>query len=881
MQVLLCCDLMSQDTDTLPTRPVRPGPIGVPDSIYQTPTFDPSQIPDLSRRSDQELSPVGQEEEGLEYGSVDSNFIDVVNSRIHLYGQAFVRYEDFEVTSDYIVLDLNSNEVMADTRSRGAQRPKFKTGEQEVVADKLRYNIDSEKGIVHGARLQMNELYILGAVTKFVKAGSDSLHIDDVVYNKSALITTCDKNHPHWGIRTSKLKLIPDKLAVVGPSLMELGGIPTPLVMPFAFAPLFNFSQSSSGLLAPEEMFHTSPNLGFGIRGLGYHFDINDYMNMEVRADLYTRGSWALRTSTDYRKRYKHTGSIDLSFSRQLSDVQGEIGSSAQNAYAISINHRQDSRAHPYRQIGGTLRFTVNNFDRRNFSDAESQLRSTINSNFSYNYKISNVLNFSTAVTHSQNTQTNSINFTLPDMKLRLSRIFPFKKGGGSSANEKWFEKINFQYNGAFQNSVATVDTLLFTGETLGKFRSGLSHEMNLGGSYSLAQNLNFNVSADYDEFWYFQTYRLSLDSLGTTTGSVVPDFKPYRDLALSANLTTNLFGTILFKKGWLRGLRHEMTPTVGFSFSPSTEHYNEFLDTDPDIEVEELEEYNPFLAQGGDQLFRRSTLSAGGASITYGLRNRIRGKYYSKKDSTEKKFELFTVNFSGTYNLFADSLNFSTISMNASSRILKGLATISVNGTFDPYVKRNNVRINRTVWSEGRILPRLERLSATLNMQFTLQQIADLIKGKTGQGGSSASRQSRSRTRGRNAQQDEYPDFFSWFEGFRFSYNYRIGLMDTDRDGKNDFSTSAHSVRITIASIPLSDKWSMGVGNLSYDIKNSRWVYPSFSLSRDLHCWQMSISWQPAADTYSFGIGVKARPFSDYIKYQTGRRQFDNTRFR
>ncbi len=812
----------------------------------------------------------GVEDAGVIYGAQDSNFMDIANNTVHLMVKAFIRYEDYEITADYIKYNFSTNEVEAYTRMKSAERPLFKTSEQEVTADKIRFNVDSQKGIVEGARVTQNNLFIHGAVTKFVKADSDSLLVDDIIYNKNALITTCSRAHPHWGIRTSKLKLVPDKLAVVGPFNMELAGLPTPLVLPFAFAPLFSFSQGTSGLIFPQDPFYSSPNLGIGIRGLGYYFRFSDYFDLGVTADVYSRGSWGVNAASNYKKRYKYSGSMNLGFSRQITEVQGQISPNVQNSYSISISHNQDAKAHPFRRIGGNLRFTVNDFDRRNFTDAESQLNSQINSNFSYQYRLSNALSFSSGISHSQNTLTRSISFTVPTMQLRLNRIFPFKKSGSSGSQEKWYEKINFQYNGQFQNSVNTVDTLLFTSQTLELFRAGITHEMTAGASYNLLKNFNFNTSLDYDEYWYLQSYEENAD-----TAFVKQDFKPFRDIAVSGGLATNLFGTVLFKKGLIRGLRHEMSPSVALSFSPSTERYLEFYDPDPNDPDNEEESYNPFSASSGERLFRNTRLDVGGASITYGLRNRLRGKYWSKKDSMEKKFEILTANFSGSYNFNADSLKISPISFSATSRLFGGITTLQLNGSFDAYATNaTGRRINQTLWATEKKLLRLVSLTGSVNTSLTLSQIRDLFQGKSASTGSTSSRgrsSTRSSSQGSN---QEFPELFSWFEGVRLDYNYRFSIREIA--GKREFQTSANSLRLTIRNIPLSQKWGLGVGNLSYDFSSKRWVYPSFNITRDLHCWEMNLSWQPALDTFSFFIGVSARPFGDFIKYQTGRTRFD-----
>ncbi len=834
----------------------------------------------------------------VEYGAKDSSINDITGSRVHLYGEAFVRYEELEITSDYILFNFKTQEVEAFSRNGKIGKPVFKTGDQNVNADRIRYNIKSEKGLVHGARVLQNNLYVHGAVTKFIKAGADSLHIDDVVYNRNALITSCDADHPHWGIRTTKLKLIPDKIAIIGPANMELAGIPLPLVMPFAFAPLFDFSGGgTSGLIFPQDPIYRSPELGLGVRGLGYYFALSERLDLSARAELYTRGSWGLTLNSNYRQRYKHSGSINLAISRQLRESLGQLQPSVDNSYSITINHNQDPKAHPFRTIGGSLRFTVNDYDRRNFEVASAQLNSQINSNFNYSYRLSNKVNFNAGINHSQNTQTGSISFTLPQVQLRMNRIFPFKPSKGSVNQQKWYEKINVQYDGKFQNAVTTGDSILFSSETLGLFRSGFTHRMETASSYNLFEHVTFNVNANHDEFWYLHTTDYELDEDGRPLPVAKTGFKTLRESSIGVNLATNIFGTVQMSKGRLRGLRHQMTPSVGISYRPSNSgNSQEFVYASPTTGLDTSIIFNPFQSIRNTNLFNSRSLTDGGFSINYGIANTFEGKMFSKRDSTEKKFKIFnSVNLGGSYNLNADSLNWSPVSLTANAQILKNLGTLSINGAMDVYdVNERGQRINKTLISQGKGLVRFSSFTTNFSTTFTLKQIRDFFAGKNVGDVNYASN-----TDGRNVgfneirevadeepldaviieDDDREPEFFSWFADFRLSYNIRLNFNPASPTEQWQLST--HSIQLTSSMIKLTDKWGMQVGNLSYDIRDKRFVYPSFSLSRDLHCWQLSISWQPANQTYSFFIGVKAAPFSDFLKYQGGKSQFDSRRFR
>lgn len=809
----------------------------------------------------------------VEHGA-DSSRQDIANQLTHLMGNAFVKYEDYEVKADYILLDLKVNEIRASRRSKKLPKVAFKSGDQSVAADELRFNLKTYSGIVYGANIIQNDLYVHGAVTKFRRGANDSLEIEDVVYNRNALITSCDHAHPHWGIRTTKLKMIPDRLAVMGPSYLELAGLPTPIVFPYAFAPFVDLQNASSGVIAPQDFIDFSPRRGIGVRGIGYYFALSDYMDLSVKGNAYTRGSWGLSLASNYKKRYKYSGKVDLGYELLVADVANQVEPSREPTYSVSISHNQDSKAHPYRRFGGSLRFTINDYDRRNFNDAAAQLNSQINSNFNYSYRLSKDWNFSAGLTHSQNTLNRSITFTLPDINLSSQNIYPFKRKNVIN-EEKWYEKINVRYTGKMRNTVTTQDTLLFRQETLDEFRSGVAHDVTLQASYKMLDYVSFNTSANYDELWYLQTIDAQVDTSGAAVGDVVGGFQAYRGFSFNSGFSTNLFATALFKKGWLRGLRHSAQPTVGIRYAPSTEHFYK------EIEIDGVSyQYNPFttsnseIASSSEKLFRSQNLQAGAMAITYGIGNTFEGKYFSKRDSTEKKFKIIdNLNISGSYNFQADSLRWSPISFRGNVAIFKNITRLNFSGRFDPYVLNDsNRKVNESVWSQSKLPARLDQFSFDVSTQFTLGDIQSWLSGE--------SDEDRSKRRAKTDRAKSlYPELFSWFENARIQHIFRLGFTDAFDGGSWDVST--HTIQLTTGNIPLSDKWGMSVGNLAYDIKNKRLVYPSFTLRRDLHCWEMNVSWYPASESYSFFIGVKAAPFSQFLKYRSGQDVFDNSRFR
>jgi hypothetical protein len=897
---LICCLSLgySQEKIGLDFDPNKEKPAVSQDSLIEN-TFVPGKKISVSKDSlDAEIN----------YDAQDSMRMDLVNSQIHLYGDAYVKYTDLEVRAAYIVFDFNKNEAIANARieedGTAVGVPSFTMGDKTFSYKKLRYNFKTKKGLAYDAIVQEGQLYLHGAVTKFVSE-EDSVYTEDQIFNKNALVTSCDLEHPHYGIRTNKLKVIPDKLAVLGPARLEIAGVPTPIILPFAFIPILK--NKRSGLIFPRD-YEFSENLGFGLREIGYYFALSEYMDLRLTGDIYTRGTWGVRASTKYRKRYKFNGNLTIGYSKQILPNSTSAEDDVRKTFSFNLTHNQDSKAHPYRRLQGSLRFTTNDYDRVNFNDAESVLENTINSNFGFTHSMPGTpFNFSASIRHSQNTLSRKIDFTLPDIQLRMNTIYPFKKKSGGG-NEKWFEKINLGYNSRIANFITATDTTLFTKETLENARYGVSHDARVSASFNILEHFTFTPSIKYDEKWFFRSlqkdfdpnlvidttmvdtiegeiiYTLDTLNYGTVNEEFVRGFKTFRNMSVNFGLNTNIFGTLRFSKGWLRGIRHTIKPSISFSYTPSTERYLEVLDTtDLRDEFNMPETYNPFSTEVVP--FGVGSLTGKRASINYSITNIFEGKYFSKKDSTEKKFKFFDrISISGFYNFAADSLRWSQVSASGSARFFKGITNIRLSATWDPYIEINNRRVNTLVWNDSKKFLRFERFNFRISTRLTMKQIKGLF-GKSSTSSSresSSSRSSRSSSSGfgdpnaptssRKAVNTAEESLSSIFDDFSIEHVFDLSVASND--GEKDLTIGNHSIRMR-GSVPVSQFWSLNVGNISYDIKRKSLVYPSIGISRDLHCWQLSFNWQPQRDSFSFFIGVKSSMLN-FIKYNYGRNNVD-----
>ena len=660
-------------------------------------------------------------------------------------------------------------------------------------------------------------------------------------------------------------------------------GIPTPLIIPFGFFPLTN--GRSSGLIFPSD-YEYNESLGLGLRQIGYYFPINDYYDVRVTGDIYTRGTHRIDVLTNYKRRYKYKGDILISYANNIGENSVDGSRTSQKSYSLKISHNQDGKAHPYRNIGGRINLSTNRHDQINSTSYENVVNNKIQSNFFYKHSMPGTpFSFSSSFTHNQDNQTRKVDITLPDATLRMNTIYPFKSNKGGQ--EGWYEKINVGYNARFKNYVSTTDTTLFSSETLDNLQTGISHKANTSVSFNLLKYFNVTTNADFEQFVFTRTQQRELldtllfdttgyellqsgDSLAIvdTTYGMINEFyengiASLEKFGMSVNMSTQLFATKRFSKGWLRGIRHTMKPSIGFSYRPDTKNkYEEevMISSDPD-DIDEVQIYNPYTGGAFSP-----TLNTKQMAMTYRITNLFEGKYYSKADSTEKKFKLLnSLNINGSYNFAADSLKFSPLSISGNTSFFKGITSINFSARYNYYKKDENGRlINTTVWSQNKRPVEFDNFSLTVTNGFTFGRIRELFNSKE-KGADNKPGQPASKKNNNNE-----TSLGGWIDNFRFnhSFNYQI---KRENDGRDTSFVRAHSVKVS-GKVQLTDSWNLSINNIAYDLVNKTFVYPQFSLSRDLHCWTMQFSWTPAIEVYSFFIGVKSSSLS-FLKYNYGER--------
>jgi len=833
------------------------------------------------------------------YPAQDSTIFDNKASKLLLYGKAKVSYQDISLEANFIEVDYENEIITAsgyiDSSGTIGGYPIFKQGEQEFKAERIRYNYRTEKGIVYDVTTVQEDIVVHGGKTKFVKGESTDTTNRDILYSSGALITTCTLDEPHFGIHSNKQKVVGQNVVVVGPSNLEIMGAPTPIWLPFGFFPTGRTGKQT-GLLFPND-FEYSPQWGFGLRGVGWYFPLGEHFNLELRSDIYLKGTFGISAASSYRKRYGYNGNVRLGFDSRQIENPSDASVSRNRSFSLRWSHRQDNRAHPTNNFGGSINIQTNNYQSNVFNNANNVLQAQLSSNMTFTKRWQDApITFTAAFNHSQNTRTREVTVNFPDLRFVTQTFFPFKQQGTGGNKEKWYETINMRYTAEAKNRFTATDTTLFEASTLANAQAGMRQNVSLGSTFKVLKYFNLNPNVTYQEVWglrnldrsFDPTVEVTVDTLfnpedptdfevirdtisyGQINTDTLRGFSSWRTVQAGMSLTTRIFGTLNFRKGFLRGLRHEIRPSVSLSYSPNylDPGLGYYQEVQSDVRFpDETRQFSVF----DGSVFGAPPRSGQQFALNYSLNNVFQAKVFSKKDSTDKRIKLIdNLVINGNYNFAADSLNWSPVSMRTTARFFKGVTTLGFNATFDPYIlNEQGRRVDQLSINNGGGLVRFDRASIRMASNLTVAKLRSIFQGKEEEVVNDVSQRRRQRQQNPNREEE---DFLSLFENFSISHN--ISFDWRQRDGKTEFEVSTNSINCR-GRIQLTPNWAINIGNFGYDFVRNGLSYPSVGFRRDLHCWEMDLQWQPTRGTYSFNIRVKPGTL-DFIKVPYQRNNVD-----
>jgi lipopolysaccharide assembly outer membrane protein LptD (OstA) len=820
----------------------------------------------------------------ITYSAVDSIIPDFENQKMYMYKNAVINYQNIELKADYIMLDLVSKEVYAeglpDSTGTIVGTPVFKEGDEEFESKTMRYNFETQKGIITDVKTTQGDGFVHSDLTK--KISKDEFILEKGKY------TTCDAEHPHFYLRMTKAKVISNKKIITGPAYMVLEDFPIYFPMiPFGYFP--NSTTYTSGILIPT--YGEEQTRGFFLREGGYYWAASDHFDLALRGDIYSKGSWATKLHTNYKVRYKYNGSFDFSYNLNKYSEKPLPDASITRGFSLVWTHSQDSKANPNRTFSASVNLSTSSYDKENSyanttTSVQSYLQTQKSSSISYTKKFENSpFNMSVNLRHSQNSRDTTISLSLPELTFNMSKINPFKVKNRIGP-VKWYEKISFSYSGNIKNSISNVKEKDFLKQSLIKdWQNGWQHSIPISlPSFNLLKYINLSPSFNYSERWYTSYLNKRYDPNNTyaspRTDHVMIDtvysFRRNYNYSYSISTSTNIYGmyTMRNPNSRIKAIRHKITPSASFSYTPDFGQkkfgfWGSYIDGSGKVNY-----YNHF--ENG--VFGSAGMGESGA-ISFSLNNNLEAKVLETNDSIAskdaqakyKKVKIIDITSSTSYNMIADSFKLSTISLSARTTI-KGIS-VNMGGTLNPYAVNSKGRVvDEYTWNSRSGLGKLGRLT-NANMSFGMN--FESKKEKQAEAGNNPQKPEEKPV---SSGEIEYVDFkIPWSFRFDYSFYYNKTYVYNSTTGIYKPTTTINQSLNFGGKLSLTDKWQMDM-NTNFDVQAMKFSFTTVNISRTLHCWTMSFNFVPFGDrkSYSFNLSASSAILQD-LKISKQKSWLDN----
>ena len=810
--------------------------------------------------------------DNIKYDATDSIIIDQKNNKIILYNNAKILYEDIELTSGLIVLDYKENIVnagrIADKDGNLSQYPSFKQGGNIVNPDSIKYNFDNQKALIWNSKSEDNGLNILSSLTKKQN--------DSVYYLKDGKVTTGgnllggDTEEADYFFKIRKGKLVPGGNIVTGFTNLFVKNVPTPIGLPFAYFP--SQQTQDSGFIIPN--INESNSRGYSLQNGGYYLPVSEYIDLTILGDYYTNGSYGLNINSQYRKNYRYNGNLSIRYENLINGERGLPDYSKSTVYNIRWSHSKDSKSSPYSSFSASVNFGSSDYFRQSVNQLNTAnfLNNNLSSSISYSKSFpgSSGIRISLNANMSQNTQSKSVNLTLPTLTISSKRFYPFERKGRSKKG--FFQNINIQYSSKAENRATFADDLLLKKGMFENAKNGFQHNIPFTTNFKLFKYLSVSAGGRFQENWVSKTIKYSdYSDEGSPSKDIISGFDRFLMYNYNASVTTKVYGILNFKpKNKIQSIRHTITPSLTYSNSPSFEKYYDTYIIDANGNTAEYTRFQ----EGLFGVPSKGYSSSIGISIDNTLEAKVK-----PKDTTETELRkikiLNNLKISTSYNLSSDEFQLAPIRVSGAIEVAKNL-TLNTGATFDPYgLDENNNRINVFHIKNGGGLLRLT--SANLSTQYQLNnntfkrgQSESQINESASGGGRSDDlfgvSQDFSDSRQFEDSETEEINLTNYRYSIPWTLNIAYSLTYNNSRGQNDFSTNSLMLS---SNLSLTPKWKVGISS-GYDFKQKGFTYTQFRFDRDLDSWRLDFSWVPFSQraSWNFFIGIKSGLLSD-LKYE------------
>ena len=838
----------------------------------------------------------------VHYVANDSLIYEGGSGMAYLYGDANVKYEDMDLKSEEIYMCLDSSLVHArggkDSTGVAFGTPVFVMGKDTYETDSMAFNFKTKKGLISNVYTEQEDGFLTSELSKRNSAGE--------IFLQHGKYTTCDDPHPDFYLALSRAKVTPGKKVVFGPAYLVVADVPLPFAIPYGFFP---FSKSySSGFIMPT--YGDETERGFYLRDGGYYFAISDKMDLKVLGEIYTKGSWGLSAASNYKKRYKYSGSFFASYQNTINGEKNMPDYAKQTSFKIQWSHRQDAKANPFRTLSASVNFATSSYERNNLTsmyNPQSYSQTTRTSSVSMTNTFSSIgMTLSTTMNLSQNMRDSSISMTLPDLNISISRFYPFKRKK-MAGKERWYEKISMSYTGQLSNSINTKEDKLMHSSLTRDWRNGMQHSIPISGNFTLFNYLNINPSINFTDRMYTNKINRSWDEQAQKeVTDTIDGFYNIYNWSMSVSASTKLY---VFYTPWrklfgdkIKTIRHVFTPQVSFNYAPDFSssrygYYETYQKTDANGNVS-LVEYSPY----SNGLYGVPGKGKTG-SVSVDISNNFEMKIKSDADSTgEKKISLIDeLGASMSYNFATDIRPLSDLSTRLRLKLSKSY-TLNLNAVFASYAYeldengRPVLSNTKTLWGMGKF-GRFQGMSQNISYTLDNNKVSNFFKWLRGE--------KVDKKKDKNSRDEDEEDEFNretnedddMQRGQRGARKENAGKAETDEDGYMKFSipwSLSFGYGITMrentggqfnydkmrypykftqtlncsGNIRISDGWNISFSS-GYDFENKKISMTTASLGRDLHCFNMSCQLVLAPYTsYNFSFRCNAATLTDALKY-------------
>ena len=841
----------------------------------------------------------------VHYVANDSLIYEGGSGMAYLYGDANVKYEDMDLKSEEIYMCLDSSLVHArggkDSTGVAFGTPVFVMGKDTYETDSMAFNFKTKKGLISNVYTEQEDGFLTSELSKRNSAGE--------IFLQHGKYTTCDDPHPDFYLALSRAKVTPGKKVVFGPAYLVVADVPLPFAIPYGFFP---FTKSySSGLIMPT--YGDETERGFYLRDGGYYFAISDKMDLKVLGEIYTKGSWGLSAASNYKKRYRYSGSFFASYQNTINGEKNMPDYSKQTSFKIQWSHRQDAKANPFRTLSASVNFATSSYERNNLTsmyNPQSYSQTTRTSSVSMTNTFSSIgLTLSTTMNLSQIMRDSTISMTLPDLNISISRFYPFKRKK-MAGKERWYEKISMSYTGQLSNSITTKEDKLLHSSLTRDWRNGMQHNIPISGNFTLFNYLNINPSLNFTDRMYTNKINRSWDDARQQeVTDTIDGFYNIYNWNFSVSASTKLY---VFYTPWrklfgdkIKTIRHVFTPQVSFNYAPDFSsskygYYETYQKTDANGNVS-LVEYSPY----SNGLYGVPGKGKTG-SISVDISNNFEMKIKSDADSTgEKKISLIDeLGASMSYNFASDIRPLSDLSTRLRLKLTKSY-TFNLNAVFASYAYeldengRPHLSNTKTLWGMGKF-GRFQGMSQNISYTLDNNKVSNFFKWLRGEKVDKKNKNKRDDYDDEDEEDEfnrETNEDDTMQKGQRGARKENAGKAETDDDGYMKFSipwSLSFGYGVTMrentggnfnydkmrypykftqtlncsGNIRISDGWNISFSS-GYDFENKKISMTTASLGRDLHCFNMSCQLVLAPYTsYNFSFRCNAATLTDALKY-------------